>query len=204
MKSRYVLQTPNGMANTPLTPENFEKLLSSLNPDRDLAGQEFELLWLKLCEFFRARRCHCGEDLADEAINRLARKLAEGEDVHDVMRYSHGLARLIWLEYLRKPDTNHVPLDDSPVSTISPIDHLQKKQEDQFYLHCLQQLPEEERTLIIAYCEYEGQVLHEVREKLANSLGISLVALRIRITRIRKKLEICLAKCLKQGASKMK
>lgn len=192
------------MANTPLTPENFEKLLSSLNSDRDLAGQELELLWLKMYEFFRARRCHCPEDLADETINRLARKLAEGEDVHDVMRYSHGLARLIWLEYLRKPDTKNVPLEESPVLAFSPMDHLQRKQEDQIYLHCLQQLSEEERTLIIAYWNHEGQVLHEVRETLAKSLGISLVALRIRVTRIKKKLEICLEKCQEQGGIKVK
>ena len=192
------------MANTQLTPENFEKLLSSLNPDRDLAGQELELLWLKMYEYFRARRCHCAEDLADETINRLARKLAEGEDVHDIMRYSHGLARLIWLEYLRKPDTNHVPLDERPVSSVSPTDQLQKQQENRFFLYCLGQLPEEERTLIIAYWDNEGQVLHEVREKLAKSLGISLVALRIRVTRIKKKLEICLEKCQGQGGIKVK
>lgn len=200
LRNRYDSRKPNGMANTPLTPENFEKLLSTLNPDRDLAGQEFEFLWLKVCEFFKARRCRCAEELADETMNRLARKLAEGEDVHDILRYSYGLARLILLEYLRKPETNHLSLDEQPVSFFSPTDQVQKQQENRFFLHCLRQLPEEERRLIVAYWNHDGQVLHQVRETLAKSLGISMVALRIRVTRIRKKLEIL----LEQEGSKVK
>ncbi|HQR36161.1 MAG TPA: sigma-70 family RNA polymerase sigma factor [Blastocatellia bacterium] len=192
------------MANTPLTPENLEKLLSYLNPDREVAGQEFELLWLKMREYFRARGCVCTEDLADEAMNRLARKIAEGEDIRDVLRYSYGLARLIWLEYLRKPDTNHVPLDELPVLSFLPTDLLLEKQKEQCYLHCLQQLPEEERALIIEYWDHDGQSHHEARKELAERLGISLVALRIRVTRIKKKLESCLATCLEQGLPKVK
>ncbi len=192
------------MANTPLIPENFEKLLSYLNPDRELAGQEFELLWLKMREYFRARWCVCAEDLADEAMNRLARKMVEGEDVRDVLRYSYGLARLIWLEYLRRPDINHVPLDELPILSTLPTDPLIKKQEDRCYLHCLQQLPEEERALVIEYWDHDGQSHHKARKELADRLGISMVALRIRITRIKRKLESCLSKCLEQGLPKAK
>jgi uncharacterized protein (UPF0210 family) len=55
----------------------------------------------------------------------------------------------------------------------------------------MEQLSDKDRNLIIKYHDSEGQVLHDAREKLARSLGISVVALRIRITRIKKKLESC-------------
>src|SRR5262245_41567772 len=66
-----------GMA-TPLTfQETFDKLLIRLNPDRERAGEEYELLRLKLLTYFRSRAYLRAEDLADETLNRLAKKIAE-------------------------------------------------------------------------------------------------------------------------------
>ncbi|MFN0111636.1 MAG: sigma-70 family RNA polymerase sigma factor [Blastocatellia bacterium] len=192
------------MANTPLTPENFEKLLLFLDSDRERAGEVYEFLWSKAREYFSARACIQAEELADEVISRLAKKIAEGEEVRDVLRYSYGLARWVWMEFLRKPDANYVPFDELPILSFAPTDTLLQKEQSGCYLHCMDQLSEKDRKLVIKYHDSEDQVLHDAREELARSGGISVVALRIRITRIKKKLESCYSDCKKKGPPKTK
>src|SRR5690349_2354142 len=53
----------------------FDELLSWLAPDPDAAGQQYELIRRKLIALFRCRGCLSPEDLADETINRVIKKL---------------------------------------------------------------------------------------------------------------------------------
>lgn len=192
------------MATTPLTPENFEKLLLYFNPNRELAGEEYELLWLKMREYFGARACTCAEELADEVMSRLAKKIAEGEEIRDVLRYSYRLAHWIWMEFLRRPESNYVPFDELPVLSFAPPDILLQKEQSGCYLHCMQQITQEERRLVIEYWDNENQSHHKARKRLAKRMGLSLIALRIRITRIKKKLESCYSDCKGKGLPKTK
>ena len=84
-----------------LTKEAFERLLSSLDARRDRAGEKYESVRRKLTEFFEARGSLSPADHADETINRVARKLEEGENVQDLSRYFYGVARLLLKETLR-------------------------------------------------------------------------------------------------------
>lgn len=192
------------MTNTPLTPENFELLLLCLNPDREKAGEEYELLWQKMREYFAARGAICAEDLADETLSRLAKKYAEGEEIRDCNRYSYGLARLIWMESLRRPENNYVSFDQVfDLSFVLP-DSLLTKEENARYVHCIRQITDEERTLMIEYWDHEEELHYEARKQQAIRLGISPTALRIRVSRIRKKLEACLEICLEKEIPKTK
>ncbi len=177
------------MANTPLTSENFELLLLSLNSDREKAGEEHELLRQKMREYFAARGSAIAEELADEAMNRLAKKNAEGEEIRDFYRYSYGLARLIWMESLRRPENNSLPVDETTgLSFVSP-DFLLTKEDNARYVFCIRQITDEERNLIIEYWDHEEELHYEARKQQAVRMGISPTALRIRVSRIRKKLE---------------
>jgi DNA-directed RNA polymerase specialized sigma24 family protein len=84
-----------------LTQAAFEKLLRGLDPDRSAAGDKYENLRRKLARFFAWEGCEFGEDLADEALNRLARKLDEGEQIGGMERYAFGVARLMLKEEAR-------------------------------------------------------------------------------------------------------
>ena len=60
---------------------------------------------------------------------------------------------------------------------------------------CLQQLPQSDRDLVLFRVVDKGKVL-DARRELAQSLGISLNALRVRVHRIRRDLEKCISSCL--------
>jgi len=179
-------------------------LLFRLDPDRERAGEEYELLRLKLLTYFRSRAFMRAEDLADETLNRLAKKIAEGEEVRDVLRYCYGLARWVWMEYLKKPDAHPVSFDDLPLTPFVMSDPLLRKEREFCCQHCLRELSAADRELIAEYWIHENQNHRDARREIAERLRISLTALRIRVSRIKDKLETCFSRCLENGASKMK
>ena len=58
-----------------LSQEAFDRLLAWLNPNRALAGEKYEEIRRRLIKIFTCRGCTCPEVLADETINRVARKV---------------------------------------------------------------------------------------------------------------------------------
>ena len=63
---------------------------------------------------------------------------------------------------------------------------------------CLEQLPEEQRTLILEFYRDEKRTKIDHRDEMAKRLGISRTALGNRAQRIRDKLELCISNCLKK------
>ena len=84
------------------------RLLARLGPDEDRAGREYERLRRSLIRFFDWRGAWPSDECADETIDRLARKLQDTV-VEDVCGYAHGIARMVLLEWQRKPA--RVPID---------------------------------------------------------------------------------------------
>ena len=64
--------------------------------------------------------------------------------------------------------------------------------------HCLDQLPETDRELILVYYQGVQRAKIEGRTRLAKRLGLSMNALSIRACRIRDKLEACIQKCCRE------
>src|SRR5918911_1288958 len=90
-----------------LTRDAFDQLLSWLHPDREQAGKKYEEVRYKLIKIFGCRGCLTPEDLADETINRVARRLGDiaATYVGDPARYFCGVAQKVHMEYLRKIST---------------------------------------------------------------------------------------------------
>src|SRR5690242_3335578 len=82
----------------------FGELLDWLGPDPETAGQTYELIRHKLITLFRCRGCAVPEELADETINRVIRKLPQIKpDYHgNPIRYFYGVAKKVYKEYLRR------------------------------------------------------------------------------------------------------
>ena len=87
-----------------LSAEALARFLAGLDPDSDRAGEKYESLRLTLMKFFDWRGAHFPEELADETINRVIRKIDEGETIRDLPTYCHGVARLVLLEKLKGPE----------------------------------------------------------------------------------------------------
>ncbi len=184
-----------------LTKEAFERLLVSLDANRDDAGQKYEVLRRKLVEFFGARGSSSPSDLADETINRVARKMGEGESIQDLHRYCYGVARLLFMETVRAREKEPIGLD--PATTpAAPDDEedLRRNDERERRLECLEtclnKLSPADHAFIVEYYREEKGVKIEHRKRQAGALNVSLNALRLRASRMRSALADCIESCV--------
>lgn len=181
-----------------LTPDAFEKLLNSFSPDRDEAGAQYELIHRKLVRFFEWRAIDSPNDYADETINRVARRIAEGQIVENLRSYFYGVARLVCMEAKKNPNLAEVPLDDArPIIESKAPEDSDSEMRIRCFDHCLDSLPSDNRKLIIDYYREERSIKIQLRQELAHRLQIPLNALRIRAHRIRVSLEQCITQCMK-------
>ena len=165
---------------------SFDQLLSWLGPNPEMAGQKYEIIRQKLIRLFTSKHCDFPEDLADKTFDRVARRLSQIRQhyVGNPLNYFLGVARKIYLEYLRSISTKRLPSLPAPEEGMEELfAHLED---------CINQLPPEERELILAYYQENGRSKIDHRKKLAEELGIPLSALRLRVhrivSRLRKKL----------------
>jgi RNA polymerase sigma factor (sigma-70 family) len=184
-----------------LSQSAFDRLLAQLDPDSHRAGEKYTTVQRSLARFFECRGCATPFELADETLNRVARRLEEGETIYagEFAGYAYGVARNVLREHLRGPELRARPLDDLPVPAhprFSPFeaeDEALRRESFERRLECLEScaatLPAEARLLILAYYDGEPGERINARRQLAERLGIPLNNLRIRIHRIRGRLE---------------
>jgi DNA-directed RNA polymerase specialized sigma24 family protein len=179
-----------------IKPVGFSRLLARLDPDPERAGEEYERLRLTLEKFFDWRGAWPPEECADETLDRLARKLEDEVDIHDVRSYAHGIARLVLLEWQRRPALVSLAGDPRAARLAAPltIDDEDERFQDCFN-RCLGQLPPESRALVVEYYVAERRAKIENRRRLARSFGITESALRNRMQRVRGRLERCVQAC---------
>jgi DNA-directed RNA polymerase specialized sigma24 family protein len=180
-----------------LTSRGFEALLGRLGEDREAAAQAYESLRKGLIAFFSWRGGSHPPDHADDTLDRLARRLEEGEPVEDVARYAYGVARRVLLEVPRAAPRASVALLEWR-SAAAPEGG--EGAEVVCLDGCLESLPADARALIVDYYRGEGRAHLEERRVLAERLGITYGSLKTRAHRIRTELERCLRNCLGQPA----
>jgi DNA-directed RNA polymerase specialized sigma24 family protein len=179
-----------------LTQAAFDGFLATLDGDRDKAGEKYEYIRLKLLKYFQ----WCGSDVpdidADETINRVTRRIYEGQDVYNLTGYIYGVAKLVNTEALKRRNRRRA-LDEGSFIEVSSIS---VEVEVANYQHCLERclgcLSDEDREVIIEYYRYKKAEKIDCRKRLAARLGISLNTLRVKMHRQRINLEACVGKCL--------
>lgn len=178
-----------------LTPKAFDQFLSLLDLDRDRAGESYEALRRNLIQLFIWRGCRDPESHADETINRVIRKIDEGEEVRDVIAYAHGVARRLLLEVFKKQEREQIGIDELPPLVAQP-----EEQDDETGVlclrRCLNRLPEESRQLIVLYYQGEKSAKIENRKRLAEGLSVTLGTLRYRAFDLRQRLQGCIERCM--------
>jgi DNA-directed RNA polymerase specialized sigma24 family protein len=166
-----------------LTAQAFDGLLGALDPDRERAAAAYERLRERLIGLMRWWGAAQPEDIADEALDRVARKLETGVEIPDgsLGAYVRGVARMVFYEWTRRPRAEHIAIEVA--TTASGDDHTALTQLD----GCLDRLAAEDRRLLLKYYG-EGRAA-DVRKQLARELGLSPTALRIRVHRLRIRVE---------------
>jgi DNA-directed RNA polymerase specialized sigma24 family protein len=152
-----------------------------------------------LIKFFEWRGCSFPEDDADETINRVVRKIDQGEEIHNPSSYFYGVARMVFMERLRKQEKERAVLEYQPRP--APENPGESDQRLECVRQCMQRMALESRSLLVEYYEGEegGQI--KIRQELAKRLRLSPNALRIRACRLRKELEDCVSDCLEQAST---
>jgi DNA-directed RNA polymerase specialized sigma24 family protein len=176
-----------------LTQDNFDRLLEWLDPDREKAGEKYEAIRSGLITLFEYKGCLGAEDLADETINRVARRVKEISDTYsgEPARYFYGVGKRVHMEYLKQ----------KPSAEILPEILAAPQQEDveQQYAcldECIGHLTASNRTLILQYYRERKQAKIDSRRSLLRVMNLKPSALRVRVFRIRETLEKCVRRCL--------
>lgn len=183
-----------------LTQEAFDKLLLSLGEDRESGGRKYLEIRGNLIRFFEWRGCPFPEDHADETINRMARRVAEGEQVQNPAGYAMGVARLLVLEIVKGRQREQAALTEM---TSTPEAYVVENDDDEGRIeclrHCLQGLSAANRQLILEY--YQGEKGDKIRnrKKLIERLGIPINTLRMRALRLRERLQACVEECVSRA-----
>jgi DNA-directed RNA polymerase specialized sigma24 family protein len=189
-----------------LSASAFQRLLSWLDCGVDSGGESYLIMRERLLAYFDRKNCRAPDDLVDETLNRVARRLEEENEIQSdtPARYCYITARFVFMEYLREVDRTENAIEQ--MQLINDYEKLltdeaaaEKEGRYECMEKCLNQLDSENRQIITRY--YVGQARTKIdnRRALAQSLGMTINALSIRACRTRSKLEKCTRECLGDG-----
>lgn len=186
------------------TQATFRQFLHWLDEGVDSGGERYLEMRRRLAFYFDRKNCLFPDDLADETLNRVARKVEEKGAISGLSpaHYCYIVARFVFLEYLRSEHREIAledPADSAHRTLAAPLPSSDGEGSAEHTLECLEQclnkLEGKERELILEYYQGERRAKIEGRAQLAARLGLTLNALTIRACRIRNKLEDCVRKC---------
>lgn len=177
-----------------MTEEDFERLLSVLDPNRETAAEKYLALKKRLLPIFYGQKDP--EAWVDETIDRYAKKLRNhaagefspkelkqigeqvGEEARALVRseiiskvrqagpYCIGIAKNIKLELHKRPPEDSLDEPDTLADRVAP--EMQSDLADCYY-KCLRGLEESKRELVINYVDGEGTTRSKNREQLAGT-----------------------------------
>jgi DNA-directed RNA polymerase specialized sigma24 family protein len=181
-----------------LTQPAFRQFLNWLDDGADSGGQRYLEIRRRLVSYFDRKNCPSPDELADETLNRVARRLEEeGTIATDTpTHYCYIVARFVLLESFRDQRRKESLDDNLPAMLDSDQEEQEAKRRRECLEQCMEKLESQDRTFIIGYYQGEQRTKINNRRALAVQLGVTMNALSIRACRIREKIESCMRKCL--------
>ena len=191
-----------------LSPSVFDALLNWLDQGINSSGKTYLEMRQRLVFYFDRKNCSTPDELADETLNRVARRLEEEGTIESETpaKYCYIVARFVFMEYLRESHRAGIALDEvrRQVSGDFVVPEVQNDEEKRLAClgRCTSKLEPVSRELIRRYYVGNARVKIANRRSLAESLGITMNALAIRACRLRDKLEACVRQCVKEDEMK--
>ena len=181
----------------------FDRLLHWLDGGVDSKGHKYIEMRRRLVAYFDRKNCLGPEDLADETLNRVARRLHEEgiTEAETPARYCYIVARFVFMENIRlvrqeeklRGELGSLAQSVTPASQDADLHERMLES----MRSCIQNLEPAKQDLILSYYTGRERQKIENRKRLAEKLGITTNALSIRACRIRDELENCVRQCLK-------
>jgi DNA-directed RNA polymerase specialized sigma24 family protein len=204
------MQRPISHKDWRLSEPAFRALLECLDEGADSHGEKYLEMRRRLTEYFDRKGCTQADDLADETLNRVARRLQEEGALTGTTppRYCYIVAKFVFFERLHHARRDPVSLDELSAHDQAealgvggnPESERTRTEAEERRHHCLNrclsELEQPDRELICEYYQGEQSGKIQNRKTMAARLQLSANALAIRACRIRTKLEACVRHCL--------
>lgn len=200
---------PARKSNWVATESSFVALLEWIDQGLDSKGEAYLQVRQRLVSYFDRKNCLNSDDLADETLNRVQRRLEELGSIQteSPVKFCYTVAKYVFLEHLRSGRAKEVSDEfvDSAASRQAPNDFAKEEEERQREMtlacleRCVAELDAERREMVIGYYYGEQRAKIENRRRLAAKFGVTMNALSIRTFRIRERLEICVRRCMKNA-----
>lgn len=190
-----------------LTQTGFDKFLALLDADRERAGAKYELLRTRLIKFFEWRQCETPEELTDTVFDRITKKILEGEQIQNINAYAATVAQYVFKEEYRRRARLVQSIEENPGTEgiITANSSVEQNETDALRFNCLDKclagFTDENHRLITAYYDTDERTMIMMRKRLADASGISLNTLRIRVCRLKARLEECTKDCCRKAES---
>jgi len=180
-----------------LSQGDFDRLLNWFGPDRDISAEKYLGTHERLTRWFHFKGCDCPEDLADEVMDRVAKKLPCPNPDHIAVLL--GFARYVFLEYLRKREDLVSEERDWGEDTSGMDQAATKEMRARCLDRCLGRLGDGDRQLILEYHEYEPGAKIKYRKAMAQARHTTLNALRLKACRVKSVVTDCVKDCFQSG-----
>jgi len=141
----------------------FGRLLEWLDEGEDSKGERYLEVRRRLRLYFDRKNCLSPDDLTDETLNRIARKLDEKGSITDVsaLHYCYIVAKYVFLENLRQLKAERIAAAEDARQDTAQRQSVKTESGDEARekMHgclekCLDELPNDDRELILEY--YRG------------------------------------------------
>ncbi len=176
-------------------PGDFTAFTQWLDGGVDSGGRSYVDIHARLVAYFARKGCAIPDELADETLTRVARRLEEEGSITNVVpaQYCYIVARFVLLEHLRSAGRNRATVLYDIRAPARDVDAERRDTNLARLDECLARLTPDDRDLIVAYYAGDGPSRVVARTDLAARLGVSANALTIRASRLRERLRACLA-----------
>lgn len=158
--------------------ESPDALLRLFSPDSDVAREQLAQLTQKLVRFFEWRQCEGADDLAQECLLRGWRRLQDGIELHSPLEhYFFGVARNLVSEARRSQRRGLTTVSDAEPADTDGLRRIDTMIE---LRQALTTLSQDERRLLTQY--HLGD-----KTALQTEMGVTAVALRVRVHRLHQR-----------------
>jgi DNA-directed RNA polymerase specialized sigma24 family protein len=178
--------------------EDLDRLLNWLDADSEQAGAIYEKIRWRLIAILASRGCRVPEELADETIDRVARRVVDIQATYigDKAIYFLGVMNNVHHEYLKQPQVSEFSVFNHDPGAKDDAREEAKEKTYGCLEKCLNRLAPNSKQMIEQYYAQDKRAKVDLRKRIAVELGISISTLRLRALRIREKLQACIDQCL--------
>lgn len=184
------------MTDGELPPDPYEALFEWLGPTRAEGEKKYREIENRLNRILLKKGCTDPENCVAETIDRVALKATELKKTYEgnPLWFFISVARNVHWEHLKERE---VPFETVPDAVIQPEVNLARE----CLRECLTLLAVDQRHLVLDYHVNMKKAKIDLHRRMAEELGLTTNALRLRVHRLRMGLEECVLTCL-NGAAK--